>query len=105
MLAFLFAHAALPLFATPLILSVSLAPPTILEAAPVPEAIGSPARPPQPPPMCPRPRPYHGFCAQVVVWAKHPGAGICCLYPTPCNAPPGWRQFYSREACQSTPRR
>jgi hypothetical protein len=113
MIAFLFSHAVLPLIAAPLSFPapedsrtrfVPLEPPAAVEARETLQLDESPASSSESTPMCPRPRPYHGLCAQVIVWARHPGTGVCCFYATPCNAPPSWKQYPSREACQATPR-
>jgi hypothetical protein len=54
-----------------------------------------------PPSDCPPPRQSDEVCPQVVVWAKNPQDGTCCQYGTPCNAPQGWRSFYSEAECRS----
>ncbi len=39
-------------------------------------------------------------CVEVIVFAKDPASGACCMYPAPCEAPEGWEQFYSEQDCQ-----
>lgn len=50
---------------------------------------------------CPPPRSYSGACIQVIVWAKDPVTGTCCVYPTPCSAPTGWNLYFSPEECEN----
>ena len=38
-------------------------------------------------------------CTSVVVWARQSKSPLCCKYPTPCEAPQGWRVFASESAC------
>jgi hypothetical protein len=51
-----------------------------------------------PPPT--KPDPNMG-CNQVVVWSKDPVSGGCCVYPTPCEAPAGWKQFSNQQDCEA----
>lgn len=48
----------------------------------------------------PRSLPADQACIQVVVYAKNPGTGECCLYANPCVAPSNWPTFNSLAACQ-----
>lgn len=50
---------------------------------------------------CPPPtRPDPGVgCAAVVTYAVDPASGLCCEYPDPCSAPPGWKQTFDADAC------
>jgi hypothetical protein len=52
---------------------------------------------------CPAPMPFPdgGACSTVVVWAKDPSSGQCCMYGTPCNAPTGWKTFTQQSTCQA----
>ncbi|HEX2224449.1 MAG TPA: hypothetical protein VHN15_09605 [Thermoanaerobaculia bacterium] len=50
---------------------------------------------------CPPPQSYSGGCIQVIVWAKDPVTGTCCVYPTPCSAPKGWPIYYTQEDCEN----
>ncbi len=53
-------------------------------------------------PNCPAPRQYQGACGDVVVWAKNPETGICCLYANTCAAPAGWETYMSQGECEGT---
>ncbi len=71
----------------------------------IPAAMAEDAIPPDDeiPKSCPLPRnPRHegGFCAQVIVWARNPGTGDCCMYPSPCSAPGGWETYNSIFECE-----
>ncbi len=48
---------------------------------------------------CPLPAQRDAICAQVIVVVKNPNTGDCCQYNTPCDAPMGWEEFASMDAC------
>jgi hypothetical protein len=43
---------------------------------------------------CPR-KNFTGSCIQVIVSARNPDTGECCVYPNPCVVPDGWHIYYS----------
>jgi hypothetical protein len=43
---------------------------------------------------CPR-KSFTGSCIQVIVSARNPDTGECCVYPNPCVVPDGWHIYYS----------
>lgn len=68
----------------------------------VPAAMAEDAIPPDDeiPKSCPLPRYQRGFCAQVIVWAKNPSTGDCCMFPNPCSVPRGWESYNSILECE-----
>lgn len=38
-------------------------------------------------------------CASMVVYAKNPKTKRCCSYANACEAPKGWKRFYSKKDC------
>jgi len=50
---------------------------------------------------CPAPTTQETGCNAVVVWAKAPATGECCMYGTACEAPVGWPQYYSAFECEN----
>lgn len=38
-------------------------------------------------------------CIQVITFARNPGNGRCCVFPTPCAVPPGF-ETVSQEECE-----
>jgi Pacifastin inhibitor (LCMII) len=52
------------------------------------------------PATCPAPVPSGGACDTVIVWAKDPVGGQCCMYGTPCTSPAGWKTFTQESECQ-----
>jgi len=47
---------------------------------------------------CPR-KEFTGACIQVIVSARNPDTGECCVYSNPCVVPDGWQIYYSPD-CQ-----
>jgi hypothetical protein len=43
---------------------------------------------------CPR-KNFTGVCIQVIVSARNPETGECCVYSNPCVVPDGWQIYYS----------
>lgn len=50
---------------------------------------------------CPVPaKPPEGIaCNDVIVYARDPESGACCMYGDPCSAPSGWETYYTEEEC------
>jgi hypothetical protein len=51
---------------------------------------------------CPAPAQTGDICIQTVTWAKDQQTGVCCYYPTPCQAPQGWVTYNSASECSTT---
>ena len=69
-------------------------PPAVTPTPVPPEPVAS---------ACPAPRESSDMCIQMVVYAKDPASGDCCMYGNPCVAPEGWETFPEESACQAAP--
>jgi len=49
---------------------------------------------------CPR-RVSNEICIQVIVFARNPGNGRCCVFPNPCSVPAGFETFFTLEECEA----
>ncbi len=51
---------------------------------------------------CPAPTlpPDNALCDTAIVYARSADTGLCCEYPTACEAPDGWQTFGTLAACQ-----
>lgn len=52
---------------------------------------------------CPEPLPLADgmTCSAVVVYGLSEETGACCLFPSPCQVPAGFKSFYSQDECEA----